>query len=48
MLTEIYIDALLANEDLANQVWTLLERGEIDTDTAIFDGAMMPIRECCR
>ena len=30
MLTEIYIEALLANEDLADQVWEAWDRREID------------------
>ena len=45
MLTEIYKEALLANEDLANQIMDLLESGQIDTDTAILEWAMIPIRE---
>ena len=45
MLTEIYTEALLANEYLADKVWALLESGQIDTDTAIFEWAMIPIRE---
>ena len=45
MLTEIYIEALLVDEDLADQAWELLESEQIDTDTAIFEWAMIPIRE---
>jgi len=30
MLTEIYISALLVDEDLADQVWEAWDRGEID------------------
>ena len=30
MLTEIYIEALLVDEDLADQVWEAWEKGEID------------------
>ncbi len=30
MLTEIYIDALLADEELADQVWEAWNSGEID------------------
>ncbi len=30
MLTEIYIEALLVDEDLADQVWEVWEVGEID------------------
>ncbi len=32
MLTEIYIEALLVDEDLADQVW---EAGEIDDSAAL-------------
>ena len=45
MLAEIYTEALRAKEDLANQVLTLLVSGQIDTDTAIFEWVMIPIRE---
>ncbi len=45
VFTEIYTEALLANEYLAEQVLALLENGQIDTDTAIFEWAMIPIRE---
>ncbi len=30
MLTEIYIEALLVNEELADQVWAAWDKGEID------------------
>ena len=30
MLTEIYIEALLVDEDLADQIWAALMAGEID------------------
>jgi len=30
MLSEIYIEALLADEDLADQVWELWDQGAID------------------
>ncbi len=29
MLTEIYVEALLVNEDLADQVWEAWDAGEI-------------------
>jgi len=45
MFTKFYIEALLVNEDLANQLWELLESGHIDTDAAIFEWTMIPIRE---
>ncbi len=34
MLTEIYISALLVNEELADQVWEAWDKGEIDDLTA--------------
>ena len=34
MLTEIYIEALLVGEELADQVWHLWDEGEIDDETA--------------
>ncbi len=34
MLTRIYIEALLANEELADQVWEAWDAGEIDDSTA--------------
>jgi len=36
MLTEIYIEALLVDEDLADQVWGAWDAGEIDDLTAWF------------
>jgi hypothetical protein len=38
MLTEIYIEALLLDEDVANEVLEMLESGQIDLDTAILNG----------
>ena len=35
MLTEIYIEALLVDEELADQVWAALMAGEIDDLTAV-------------
>ncbi len=34
MLTEIYIEALLVNEELADQVWAAWDAGETSTETA--------------
>ena len=34
MLTEIYIEALLVNEDLADQVWETWVKEEIDDQAA--------------
>ena len=36
MLTEIYIEALLVDEELADQVWEAWDMGEIDDFTAYF------------
>ncbi len=35
MLTEAYIEALLVDEELADQVWEAWDAGEIDGSTAI-------------
>ncbi len=34
MLTEIYIEALLTDEELADQVWEAWDKGEIDNQIA--------------
>ncbi len=34
MLTEIYIEALLVDEDLADQIWEAWDMGEIDDQLA--------------
>ena len=34
MLTEIYIEALLVDEELADQVWEAWDTGEIDDELA--------------
>ena len=36
MLTEIYIEALLVDEALADQVWDAWDQGEIDDQVAWF------------
>jgi len=36
MLTEIYIEALLVDEELADQVWEAWDAGEIDDCAAYF------------
>ncbi len=36
MLTEIYIEALLVDEELADQVWEAWHKGEIDDQVAWF------------
>ncbi len=35
MLTEIYIEALLVDEDLADQVWEAWDKEEIDNSGAM-------------
>ncbi len=35
MLTEIYIEALLVDEELADQVWGAWDTGEIDDMAAV-------------
>ncbi len=40
MLTEIYIEALLVDEGLADQVWEAWDKGEID-DAIVFIAWMM-------
>ena len=34
MLTEIYIEALLVDEELADQIWAAWDAGEIDDSAA--------------
>ena len=36
MLIRLYIEALLVDEELADQVWEAWYRGEIDNPTALF------------
>ncbi len=44
MLTEIYIEALLVDEEMADQVWEAWDKGEIDEATAFLarDGPICP------
>ena len=35
MLTQLYIDALLIDEDLADQVWEAWDKGRIDDQVAL-------------
>jgi len=44
MLTEIYIEALLVDEDLADQVWEALDRGVIDSELAFLAWMLMALR----
>ena len=34
MLTELYIEALLVDEDLADQVWEIWDCGQVSDDVA--------------
>ena len=34
MLTEVYIEALLVDEELADQIWKVWDKGEIDGQVA--------------
>ena len=36
MLTELYIESLLVNEELADQVWEAWDKGRIDEQVAWF------------
>lgn len=41
MLTQIYIEALLVDEDLADQVWELWNIGMIDDELAAIAGFLL-------
>ena len=45
MLTEIYIEALLVDEELADQVWTLWDQGEID-DGLSWIAWLLVVKKC--
>ncbi len=44
MLTEIYIEALLVDEELADQVWEAWDKGEIDDQVAWLAWRLMAFR----
>ncbi len=44
MLTELYIEALLGYEALADQVWELWNAGDIADDLAASAWAILPVR----
>ncbi len=44
MLTEIYIEALLVNEELADLVWELWDSGIITDDLAASAWAILAVR----
>ena len=41
MLTELYIESLLVNEELADQVWQAWDKGEIDDEAACLAWAVL-------
>ncbi len=45
MFTDIYIEALLVDEDLADQVWELWNAGVITDDLAASAWAILAVRE---
>jgi len=47
MLTEIYISALLVDEELADQVWTLWHSGEIEDAVALVAWLIVATRMDC-
>ncbi len=47
MLTEIYIEALLVDENLADQVWEAWDKGEIDDQLAWMAWWLISIRSDC-
>ena len=48
MLTEIYIEAILVNEELAEQVWEAWVKGEIDDSLAVWCWSSIVICICRR
>ena len=44
MLTEIYIEALLVDEELVGQVWEAWDKGEIDDQIAWFAWWLIHVR----
>ena len=47
MLTEIYIEALLVDEELADQVWEACDAGEIDDSGAAVAWLFIATRMDC-
>ncbi len=47
MLTEIYIEALLVDEELADQVWEAWNAGEIDDAVALWAWLLVATRIDC-
>ena len=47
MLTEIYIEALLVDEELADQVWEAWDKGEFDDQVAWLAWWLIAFRSRC-
>ena len=47
MLTEIYIEALLVDEELSHQVWEAWDKGEIDDQIAWLAWWLIAFRPLC-
>ena len=43
MLTRIYIEALLVDEELADQVWEAWDKGEIDDQVALVSWRLLAL-----
>ncbi len=43
MLTELYIEALLVDEELADQVWELLDADVIDDEVAALAWSLLTV-----
>ena len=46
MLTELYIEALLVDEELADLVWEAWDGGQIPDDLAAFAWCILATTEC--
>ena len=46
MLTEIYIEALLVDEELADQVWEAWDKGEISDPAALWAWWLVASNSC--
>ncbi len=47
MLTEIYIEALLVDEELADQVWEAWDAGDYDDETACIAWMLISLQPPC-
>ncbi len=46
MLTRLYIEALLVDEELADQVWEAWDKDEIDEDAALIAWWLVAYSHC--